>query len=236
MHVFPSYLEPSRTSVIDALGTDQSEIGRLLSCRGYRSGCESILCPACTRRTAHRLSKRVLQVASTRPLSHLRKAVFKIPDFELYGTRDIVHVMLESAKKLSTLLPIRGMFTRAEVSLDEWSGLAHPHLHTLFESRVMSGTNYISANTLTDAWQSVLPPDLRRSDSVHIDRLHSMQSLRKTSKYITKSAFQPWHSESEVAFSVAATMELKGMQRHRNTGSLKWLNSHQHLATYLESI
>ncbi len=206
-------------------------VGRLPACLGYKSGCESPYCPACSRRSHFKLEKRLTRVARRIPTTRLLFATFITADCPIDELRFTVkEVSAAGRKMLRGIASLHGWFMRQEVS---WHArdLFHAHLHILLDAKqgYHSGRNCMSEAKWRDRWLSLLPEDLHnvQSRTAVIQRLGTTQEDRqRTLHYICKSPWEGTEGDStegleEAAFAITDQIKATArLRRYASSGTL----------------
>jgi Replication protein len=139
-------------------------VGRMENCAGFKSGCGSPYCPACSRRMFYALQKRLMSVAQRIPAHDLRFATFTVADCSDMELRPNLKFITECARTmLKGIAALRGWFIRKEVSRSINPGYYHPHLHVLLHVApgYTSGRNTMSLAKWGEAWMRAIPEELQ---------------------------------------------------------------------------
>lgn len=166
-------------------------IGRLQICAGFRAGCESPYCPACSRRSYYNLQRRLLRVTRTITPQRFRWATFTAADCSDSELRATVKIVAQCARDMFRQIPsLEGWFMRPEASA---SGPAryHPHIHALLHVKpgYHSGRNCMSSAKWRAAWSAALPEPLHSVQSVPV-LIKRVDDVNRLVRYLCKS---PWH-------------------------------------------
>ncbi|HKF50657.1 MAG TPA: protein rep [Terracidiphilus sp.] len=170
-------------------------IGRMENCAGFKSGCGSPYCPACSRRMFYALQRRLLSVVQDIPARELRFGTFTVADCSDMELRANLKFVTQCATDMLKAVPsLRGWFIRKEVSRSPSPGYYHPHLHVLMHVApgYTSGRNTMSREKWSAEWMRAIPEELQvqgRPDYEPAD-VQSVTDVEGIVKYITKS---PWH-------------------------------------------
>ncbi len=173
-------------------------IGRMQNCAGFKSGCGSPYCPACSSRMFYGLRQRLMNVAGRIPARNLRFGTFTVADCSDMELRANLKFVTECALTMLKGIPsLRGWFIRKEVSRTSSAGYYHPHLHVLMHVSpgYTSGRNTMSRAKWREAWMRAIPEELEvqgRPDHDPVD-VQSVTDVEGIVKYVTKS---PWHDAS----------------------------------------
>jgi Replication protein len=233
---YPKWLRKLHQAVtMDAEGipglTRSAYVGRMQNCAGFKSGCGSPYCPACSRRVFYALQQRLMSVARPIPDRNLRFATFTVADCSDIELRPNLKFITECARTMLKEIPsLRGWFIRKEVSRAPSPGYYHPHLHILLHVApgYTSGRNTMSRAKWRDAWTRTIPEELQvqeRHDHDLVD-VQSVTNVEGIVKYLTKG---PWHDASgtDVEQSIDDAVEIDallfataGMRRYSCFGTL----------------
>jgi hypothetical protein len=224
--------------VMDAEGipglTRSVYIGRMESCAGFKYGCGSPYCPACSTRIFYGLQQRLMEVVARIPARHLRFGTFTVADCSDMDLRANLKFVTECARTMLKGIPsLRGWFIRKEVSRSLRAGHYHPHLHVLMHITpgYSSGRNTMSLAKWRDAWIGAIPEELQvqgRPDYEPAD-VQNVTNVEGIVKYVTKS---PWHNASgtRIEESISDAVEIDallfavaGTRRYSCSGTLRLL-------------
>jgi hypothetical protein len=206
-------------------------VGRLPACLGYKSGCESPYCPACSRRNYFKLERKLYRAANRIPASRLRFATFIAADCSVEELRFMVKEVSAAGRKMLRQVPsLSGWFMRQEV-FHHQDRMYHPHLHVLLDTTrgYHSGRNCMSEEKWTRLWLSILPKELHnlQSPPAKIARMGNRdRDLTRTLRYLCKS---PWEGtdgdglEGTVDTALRITDQIKAtarLRRYASSGTL----------------
>jgi len=233
---YPKWLRRlHQTVALDAEGipglTPSVYVGRMQNCAGFKSGCGSPYCPACSRRTFYALQQRLMSVVHPIPARNLRFATFTVADCPDMELRPNLKFITECARTmLKGIASLRGWFIRKEVSRTINPGYYHPHLHVLLHVApgYTSGRNTMSLAKWRDAWMRAIPQELQVEDRPDYDPVHvqSVPSVEGIVKYVTKG---PSHDArgTEIEESINDAVEIDAllvaiarMRRYSCSGTL----------------
>jgi len=233
---YPKWLKKLHQAVaMDAEGipglTRTVYVGRMQNCAGFKSGCGSPYCPACSRRVFYGLQQRLMSVARAVPARNLRFGTFTVADCSDMELRSNLKFVTECARTmLNGIASLRGWFIRKEVSRTINPGYYHPHLHVLLHVApgYTSGRNTMSLAKWRDAWARAIPVELQVLDRPDYDPVdvRRVTKVEGIVKYVTKG---PWHdvSGTEIEETINDAVEIDAllfavarMRRYSCSGTL----------------
>jgi hypothetical protein len=220
---YPTDLLQMREQVLATL-PDIHEKGRVSSCKGYHSQCNSIYCPSCVRAGLYHRRGRIVTACSSlteRRRKNLQFATLLTADVPLEELRAVAKTSADAMRKTLRSVGVSGHVTCAEISFPRWDDQCHLHYHCLIDS-APSGRGYVPKGALTDAWMSALPADLLPPlVEVHIKPVDSLEAV---ATYVCTSPFFDYvkaqASLKEVSRTLDAIRETKGLPKITSRGSL----------------
>lgn len=212
---YPEQLAPVRDIVLGLVPVEEQS--KLLSCR-YKSQCNSVYCPLCSRQSGHKWKGRILEAAGTLSPKRLRFATFTTRDVPLGDLRATAGHVMDATRRTLKSLKVSGYAARLEVSFEEWAADdCHPHVHILVDSH-SGGRSFIPVHAFTDTWLESLPSNLHPVDGgAHVK---PVRILDAAAAYMTKSPFHEHVKAEEAARIVQVIAAMKGLQKFTLRGSM----------------
>jgi hypothetical protein len=213
---YPGPLEPVRAQVLKALANEPDESRKIAACR-YKSKCDSIYCPLCTRQYGRSCKGRILEASGALPPKRLRFATFTTRDVALGDLRATTGQIMDATRRTMKSLKVDGYAARLETSFEEWTDDYHPHIHALIDSP-SGGRGFIPPAAFEHEWLAALQADLHPIEGgAHAK---PVRILDAAAEYMFKSPFHQHVKSEEVARIVQTISATKGLQKVAFRGSM----------------